>query len=304
MILTKEILVGINYLNINHYKNLGYDVKFNNKILIPIEYLQLESNLKIIVVCDVCNKEKIISYQKYNKNIKKYNLYTCSVICSQQKIKYTNKIKYGCENYVNVEKIKKTIKEKYDEITKQNEIKGQINCIKCLENKKLNDFLIKNGRYKHICKKCRTKINSDNRRKRFLTNPELEKSKQRNNYLKNIHIHAWRNILKNYLNRKKLLKNDKTYNMLKYSPNDLKLHLEKLFKSNMSWENYGEWQIDHIVHVSFFKDDTPFYIVNCLENLRPLFNNSERGNKIDADCLNLMTKFENYLKYDYIKNKK
>jgi hypothetical protein len=300
MILTKEINVGINYLNFEHYKNIGFDVKYNNKLIIPIEYLQKESNLKIDVKCDICDNKKTISYQKYNKNIDKYGIYTCSVICSQFKIKATNLKKYGNENYVNTLEIKKRVKEKYDIITTKIKENGYINCIKCNNDRSLNNFLIKNGRYKHICLKCRCEINSYNRRKRNEINPDLEKNKQRKNYEKNKHIHAWRNLLKNFLNRKNLKKENSTHQLLGYSHEQLKTHLESLFIENMSWKNYGKWQIDHIVHVSYFKEDTSAEIVNSLENLRPYFDNSSRNNKLDEDCKKLMTKFTNYLKIDYI----
>ena len=35
-------------------------------------------------------------------------------------------------------------------------------------------------------------------------------------------------------------------NLLKYTANELKNHLENLFTDGMSWSNYGEWQVDHI----------------------------------------------------------
>jgi len=30
------------------------------------------------------------------------------------------------------------------------------------------------------------------------------------------------------------------------------LHIEKQFKSKMSWDNRGEWHIDHIVPINYF----------------------------------------------------
>ena len=40
--------------------------------------------------------------------------------------------------------------------------------------------------------------------------------------------------------------------MLGYSSNDLKIHMELLFSDGMSWENWGEWHIDHKIPVSKF----------------------------------------------------
>lgn len=39
----------------------------------------------------------------------------------------------------------------------------------------------------------------------------------------------------------------------------------------MSWDNYGDWHIDHIKPVSCFDKTTLPSIVNALENLRPLW---------------------------------
>lgn len=70
--------------------------------------------------------------------------------------------------------------------------------------------------------------------------------------------------------------------MLKYSAEDLKKHMEYLFKEGMSWENWGEWHIDHRIPVSKFDPNTPIDIVNSLDNLQPLWakDNLSKSNKI------------------------
>ena len=40
--------------------------------------------------------------------------------------------------------------------------------------------------------------------------------------------------------------------LLGCSIDELRVHLESLFKEGMSWDNYGEWHIDHIKPVSSF----------------------------------------------------
>ena len=39
----------------------------------------------------------------------------------------------------------------------------------------------------------------------------------------------------------------------------------------MTWENHGEWHIDHIRPVSDFHPDTPISEVCALTNLQPLW---------------------------------
>lgn len=72
-----------------------------------------------------------------------------------------------------------------------------------------------------------------------------------------------------------------------YSLDELKTHIEKQFKSGMTWENYGSvWHIDHIIPVSIFNfnthDDIDFKRCWSLSNLQPLWakENMSKHNKI------------------------
>ena len=97
MILTKEVEVGIAYLNIEHYKKLGYDVKIFDKIIVPIEHLSPQSNKKIKVKCDICGKEKEIKYQTYMKSVSNYGYYACCSKCAWDKNRKTCLEKYGVD---------------------------------------------------------------------------------------------------------------------------------------------------------------------------------------------------------------
>jgi hypothetical protein len=82
----------------------------------------------------------------------------------------------------------------------------------------------------------------------------------------------------------------KTWDALPYTPEELKQHLESQFEPWMSWDNYGEWQIDHIYPTSklpFDSLDHPNFL-KCwsLSNLRPLRaseNQSKRDRVITID---------------------
>ena len=89
MILTKNVSMYVNYRYTDFYIKLGYKVKGGEIIIVPVEYLPKNSHSKIDVECDVCFTKKSISYQRYNDNIKKYDLYTCSTKCSLIKNKKT-----------------------------------------------------------------------------------------------------------------------------------------------------------------------------------------------------------------------
>lgn len=49
---------------------------------------------------------------------------------------------------------------------------------------------------------------------------------------------------------------------------------------NMSWENHGEWHVDHIKPVSSFDTTEHPSVVNALSNLRPIWSTSRVINGI------------------------
>jgi hypothetical protein len=48
----------------------------------------------------------------------------------------------------------------------------------------------------------------------------------------------------------------------------------------MTWDNYGEWHIDHVKRVSEFDKETPMNIVNALNNLQPLWATTREINGV------------------------
>jgi hypothetical protein len=88
---------------------------------------------------------------------------------------------------------------------------------------------------------------------------------------KNKHKFACRQMLKDFLRRVSQGKEDRTHVMLGYSFEQFKKRMEMNFKPGMSWDNHGDWHIDHIKPVARFDNDTPANIVNALCNLQPLW---------------------------------
>lgn len=66
-----------------------------------------------------------------------------------------------------------------------------------------------------------------------------------------------------------------TEELLGYTIDELRAHLERQFLKGMSWDNYGDWHIDHILPVSSFDidsvDSPDFSRCWALTNLRPLW---------------------------------
>jgi hypothetical protein len=65
---------------------------------------------------------------------------------------------------------------------------------------------------------------------------------------------------------------------------EFKLHIEQQFQVGMSWENYGEWHIDHIYPLSIaYKEGTEAFAKACnYKNLQPLWasENIKKSNKL------------------------
>lgn len=116
------------------------------------------------------------------------------------------------------------------------------------------------------------RTNNSEKIKNWRINNKERLSELQSNYRKRYpHIVAWRSILHSTIKRLGTKKQDKTINLLGYSVNDLKEHIEKRFKKGMTWENYGDWEIDHIRPVSSFSSDDLISVVNSLDNLQPLW---------------------------------
>ena len=105
MIIDKEIEIVVkSSRTIFKLKEIGIISKIGDIIKIPIGSLWIGSNIKVNVKCDICKNIKYINFSMYNKNISKYNTYTCSNKCAIFKNRKTCLEKYGDENYNNAQK--------------------------------------------------------------------------------------------------------------------------------------------------------------------------------------------------------
>ncbi len=186
---------------------------------------------------------------------------------------------------------------------------GKKKCFKCGIEKGLNDFYVnkmtKDGR-EGSCIKCRCEIAGKARQ----ADPGKYKSKRKQQYAKHktktkIKNQLWRkknpekvqiitkrahkkiySTLKGKLNRnisrgiihslKKGLKNGRHWETLvNFTIDQLKTHLENLFKPGMTWKNYGTvWEIDHKIPIAVYNFDISehidFKLCWSLKNLQPL----------------------------------
>lgn len=83
--------------------------------------------------------------------------------------------------------------------------------------------------------------------------------------------HTYRSSLCRYIKAKR--PRNTTKDFLGCTFEELKEHLESQFTEGMSWDNYGEWHIDHIIPCAFFDLTKPSHQKVCFnwQNLQPLW---------------------------------
>lgn len=66
------------------------------------------------------------------------------------------------------------------------------------------------------------------------------------------------------------------------SVEELKQHLQSKFTEGMTWDNYGEWHIDHIIPLCSAKTEQELYELCHYTNLQPLWakDNQRKGGKL------------------------
>lgn len=179
-------------------------------------------------------------------------------------------------------------------------------CKKCELIKPLSDFYrqtsTKDGR-KTRCKKC-IDVQSNEYRMKHKTAVD---EKARENYLNNqdsvrLKNKAWRDDNREHVRKKnreaqrkwklnpvnrlihslrsrlvdcivKGTKSDSTKGLLGCDQEFFKAHIESQFQLGMTWLNYGEWHLDHIVPVAHFDMSDPKAQKECFnyKNLQPLW---------------------------------
>lgn len=119
MIPEQDVEIQVNYRNIDHFKNKGYnDIKCKQNIIVKVDDLPLNSHKKIWIQCDYCGEKFKRVYRDHLKfkNKSPIKKDACDK-CRSIKTKESNMIVYGVESAVQTkdvkEKRKKTNLKKY-----------------------------------------------------------------------------------------------------------------------------------------------------------------------------------------------
>lgn len=198
------------------------------------------------------------------------------------------------------------------------QVGNSISCSKCKDLKDKSEFYFRYDK-KHLlqsrCKDCviedssqsarryikrlkakQKEYHQKNREKRIAYSKNYNQSvyrairvvRDREKYNTDLHFRMRQNLanrLRGALKRN--TKSSSTYTLIGCSLQELKVHLESLFKEGMSWENYGEWQIDHKIPCASFDLSLPEQQILCFnyKNLQPLWalENLIKKDKIEKE---------------------
>ena len=168
------------------------------------------------------------------------------------------------------------------------------NCRRCNIVKPLSEFNLDNNN-KIDKKSCYCKIWNREVNKEWHLNPynlarrKIKWIENRKEYLAN---NVWARIAQNIrlrnrhiVKRINSVKDETVQKLLGTSRQGFKQHMENLFKSGMTWENHGEWHLDHVKSLDKFKDnlidEKCINEANHYTNIQPMWaeDNSKKYNK-------------------------
>jgi hypothetical protein len=147
-----------------------------------------------------------------------------------------------------------------------------------LHNKKMVEHYESNkARYKETQKKYRV----NNKEKINLIAKEYSSSRFKTDIIFKLK-HNLRIRINQFIKSSEYSKSNSMLNIIGCTPQELKLYLESKFKDGMSWENYGEWHIDHIIPLAFAENINELYNLNYYLNLQPMWRleNLKKGQKL------------------------
>ena len=162
-------------------------------------------------------------------------------------------------------------------------------CPKCQENKSLSEYGLS-----FYCKKCNANAVSDWRKENKIRDSKHAKAWYERNKshkttymrekLKNRPLERMKHNLRTRLRSalKGAKKSKSLFFILGASIESVKSHLESKFVSGMTWENYGEWHVDHLVPLSSAQNTEQLIALCHYGNLQPLWasDNLKKSDKM------------------------
>lgn len=221
-----------------------------------------------------CKKCRILYLREYRKNNKNnpYKLEPkttkiCRVCNNEKPVDNFIKGKRIC-TICQKEYLKKRYLDKKESLSIQSKIKYELN---------KEEIKKRNGEYS---KNNREKINQRTKRYKneILKNDPLW-------IIKNRISGGIRRILKSKSIMKKFSTNSQWYEIVGCTASELRTYIESQFLDGMSWEKRELWHVDHIIPISFAKNEKEIIMLSHYSNLRPMWSkdNIIKSDKIDEN---------------------
>jgi hypothetical protein len=96
-------------------------------------------------------------------------------------------------------------------------------------------------------------------------------------------VHNMRNRVSSYCKSIRANKTTRTKEMLGLNLADFKSYMESKFQEGMTWDNYGQWHVDHIKPLSLATTEQQVMELNHYTNLQPLWasENLKKSNRYE-----------------------
>ena len=162
-------------------------------------------------------------------------------------------------------------------------------CSKCKEEKPLESFgNLKRGKdgkcsYCKVCAKKDYDRYIEANREKIRDRSNKYRKKRWDKFRKDKSQEYINQLIMNGVRRYIIDKRGKSYeDILGETFDNVRLHIEKQFIDGMSWSNFGEWHIDHIVPLSSGKNQDEWVKLNHYKNLQPLWakENLQKGARV------------------------
>jgi len=120
----------------------------------------------------------------------------------------------------------------------------------------------------------------DNKKNERIKNNEWKKNKLKTDSLERMKKNL-RNRIREFLTGEN--KSKRTFDIIGLDKENFKLYIESKFIEGMSWENYGEWHLDHIKPLYLSENEEDLLLLNHYTNLQPLWaeDNLRKNRKYD-----------------------
>ena len=225
------------------------------------------TNFKGSKICTKCHVEKSF-IEFYKDKSRKYGLTTMCKECFREKSK-----KYRKDNKEKIKKYVENNKEKRSEYHKEYKKKYY------QDNKDgISQYYQDN---KERINEYDKKYKEDNKEKINERQKEYFKKRKLNDPLFKFKCNL-RSLICISIRGKGYKKNSKTFNILGCEYSFFMKYMEAQFKDGMTWENHGEWHIDHITPMYAAQTEEETLELNHYTNLQPLWaaENLFKSNKI------------------------